>query len=131
MPRTWRAREGVPLSIKGPAMIAVDGYARDNSNENKHDDLLQIGSGLFLLHPCPQVHTFVESRDQKTSGSLFPKPSNVLVIAQFSHLQEAICVQECKATSLGTTIDSPTRRILLAVTGLSRSVERRVPSACH
>lgn len=51
VPRTWREREGIPLSIRGPAMIAVDGYARAKNCTSKRGDLSQIRSGFCLLYP--------------------------------------------------------------------------------
>lgn len=62
-------------------MIAVSGYARDNANRNKHDDLLQVGSGFCLLCRYRRYTFSVEARAQKAYEVLFPTSRNVLVIA--------------------------------------------------
>lgn len=65
VPRTRREREGIPLSIRGPAIIAVDGYARATTCTSKRGELLQIRSGF-----C--IHGHLLARDQ-TPSALFPK----------------------------------------------------------
>lgn len=66
-----------PLSIKGPAMIAVNGYARVSANRKKHDDLSQIGSvfyaasmRVFCLRQKPLQATPLFPSHQIQSSSL-------------------------------------------------------------
>lgn len=119
MPRTRRWREGAPLFIEDPAMIAVNGYARDNSSEDKRDDLLQIGSGFYVLHPCLQLHLLCSSQGAKSLW-LDSKTTKCTRHRSISSFLEATSFQKFKPTFLGTIIDDPTRAILPAVLALSR-----------